>query len=282
MTPVILVPLDGTRHTLAALPVARALAKIHGTTVLAVHVTEEPVPASDLAHRLGLERDELRDVVVDLRSGDPADGILSAAREQSIAAVAMCAHTGVRRPVGILGPTAERVLREAPCPVVVVRPVLQLASWSLKRVLLPHDGTPTTNAVIGPAIELTQKAGGCLYVLHVAAPGASAEREPGSLAPPRYVDQPQHEWPAWAGEFLERLGCASPDKPIDTSQLRMSLARGDPGSEIVRFAAENAVDLIVLAWQGAVDPDRAQAVQAVLREAPCPVMVLRTDLGRTP
>lgn len=279
--PVILVPLDGTTHTLAALPVARALAKIYETTVLAVHVTEEPVPAPDLAHRLGLEREELRGVVVDLRSGDPAEGILSAARAQSLAAVVMCAHTGVRRPIGILGPTAERVLREAPCPVVIVRPALELATWSLKRVLLPHDGTPTTNAVIGPAIELTQRAGGCLYVLHVATPGISAEREPGSLAPPRYLDQPQHEWPAWAGEFLERLGCACPEKPMDTSQLRISLARGDPGTEIVRFAAENASDLVVLAWQAALDPDRAQAVQIVLRDAPCPVMVLRTDLGRT-
>lgn len=272
-TPIVIVPLDGSTHTLVALPVARALASIEGATVLAVHVTEEPLPAADLADRLGLERNELRGMIVDLRSGDPAHAILHIAREKGAAAIVMCAHTAVPRPVGILGPTAARLLREAPCPVIIVRPELDVAGWSLRNVLLPHDGTPTTNAAIGPAVELAQKAGARLHVLHIAALGASAAREPGSLATPRYVDQGQHEWPAWAGEFLERVRCAC---PIDVSNLRLSLARGEPSLEIVRFARENSVDLIVLAWQGAIEPGRARAVREVLRDAPCPVMVFRS------
>jgi nucleotide-binding universal stress UspA family protein len=72
------------------------------------------------------------------------------------------------------------------------------------------------------------------------------------------------------------LACTCP-APSRVPKLRLSLARGEPASEIVRFAAENSIDLIVLAWSGTLEPDRALAARGVLRSAPCPVMVLRTE-----
>jgi hypothetical protein len=77
-----------------------------------------------------------------------------------------------------------------------------------------------------------------------------------ALAPPSYVDQRQYEWPAWASEFLGRLAYTCP-APSRIPKLRLSLARGEPASEIVRFAAENSIDLTVLAWSGTLEPDRA-------------------------
>jgi nucleotide-binding universal stress UspA family protein len=275
-TPVILVPLDGTTETLGALPVARELARAERATVLAVHVTEEKLPAARFVRETGLEREELRGVVVEVRSGDPADAVLAVAREKEPRAIVLCAKTAERGTVGIRGSTAERVFRDAPCPVVVVRRTEDTSGWSLRTVLLPHDGTPTTSAAIGPAFELARKAGARLHVLHVTGLGAKPSCEPGSLGVPRYVDQRQHEWPAWAQEFLERLASACPSCP-DISELRLSLARGDPSSEIVRFAGDQSIDLVVLAWQGGVEPDRALALRGVLRDAPCPVMVLRTE-----
>jgi nucleotide-binding universal stress UspA family protein len=45
---------------------------------------------------------------------------------------------------------------------------------------------------------------------------------------------------------------------------------------VLRRAAENASDLVVLAWRGAWDGERAATVKAVLRGAPCPVMIIRS------
>jgi nucleotide-binding universal stress UspA family protein len=144
----------------------------------------------------------------------------------------------------------------------------------LRRVLFPHDGTPTTSAAIGPAIELAQRAGAELVVLHVAASGAVPPSERGSLTVPRYLDQPQHEWPRWAEEFLGRLVSLLPAEWVP---LRMVLMRGHLGEEILRFAADQASDLIVLAWRGEWDRERAAALKEVIRATPCPVLVLRTE-----
>jgi nucleotide-binding universal stress UspA family protein len=172
-----------------------------------------------------------------------------------------------------LGSTALAVLESAPCPIVLVRPDRGTRPWALHRVLLPHDGTPTTSAAIPPAAKVAATAGAELEVLHVAAPGSRPSQEQGSLMPPRYVDQPQHEWPAWAGEFLERLGGAC---ELGSLKVHMSLGTGTPGEEVLRRAGEHASDLIVLAWRGAWEGERAATVKAVLRGAPCPVMIVRS------
>jgi hypothetical protein len=50
---------------------------------------------------------------------------------------------------------------------------------------------------------------------------------------------------------------------------------GEPGEEIVGFAREHPVDLIVVAWRGFLKPERAAAARAVIRAASCPLLILR-------
>lgn len=273
----ILVPLDGSKEGLGALPVARALAHAEGVKLQVVFLAQQPAAPSELAQRLGLEPEDFRGTVIDQRAGDPSEQLLRAAAEQHGATLVMCPHTGAITVRGELGPIGERVLLEATGPVVLVRPELSTERWQLRNVLLPHDGTPTTSWAIREVAELASSADAILTVLHVAAPGAHQPPEPGSLHTPQYLDQPQHEWPAWASEFLERLECFV---PIDPRKLRLVVARGDPGEEIVRHARAHAADLIVLAWRGTLAAERAAVIKAVLREAPCPIMLLRTSVLR--
>ena len=49
---------------------------------------------------------------------------------------------------------------------------------------------------------------------------------------------------------------------------------GEPGPEIAGVAAAESADLIVLAWKGEWAGERARALKAILREAPCPIMVV--------
>jgi nucleotide-binding universal stress UspA family protein len=276
MNATVLVPLDGSSHALVALPVARTLAAIRKATLHVVHVAEQIVPPPEIPQRAGIEPDQLHGSVLHGRAGEPAEAIVQLAAEHPNAMIAMCTGTGLPAPAAVLGPIAEQVLLRARCPVVLVRPERGMASWDLHTVLLPHDGTPTTSAAIRPAADLAAQAKAFLSVLHVATPGAVPPAEPGSLSAPRYVDQHQHEWPEWVSEFIGRFACIC---PFDPSRLRFLLGRGKAGEEVLRVAVAQKVDLIVLAWRGALEQERASVVKAVLREAPCPVMVVRAELG---
>jgi len=270
--PTVLVPLDGTERALVALPVAKRLAEIAGATLHLVHVAREAMPPEAVLASVGLNSAELRGSVLHTKAGDPPSGIIQAASERNAALIVMCTHTARSGVSKTIGRTALAVLKHAPCPVVLVRPERGVAPWPIRRILLPHDGTPTTSAAIRPAAELARNTEAELVVLHVAAEGARAPAEQGSLTAPRYMDQPQHEWPAWVGEFVERLGCVC---PLESLKVRMALAHGAPADEVLRVAAEQSADLIVLAWRGEWEGEHAATLKSVVRHATCPMMVIR-------
>jgi nucleotide-binding universal stress UspA family protein len=124
---------------------------------------------------------------------------------------------------------------------------------------------------MGPATDFASMAAAELLVLHVATPGAERPTEPGTLVSPRYVDQPQHEWPAWWQEFLDRLRAVGGAR--DGVDIRLAVARGEAGSAIVDFAQQS--DLVVLGWRGVLEPDRARTMRRVIRDTNCPVIVFR-------
>ncbi len=271
----IIVPLDGSVHALVALPVARTLAEQEGATLHLVHVEGRALPPRDLVSQLGLAPEQMYDSVLNQLIGSPALSIVQEAVEHQSMLIVMCARTGQTEAYGGLGPVAADVLSMAPCPVVLVSPQRGMQSWTLHQILLPHDGTPTMAAAIHPALDLAERSGAELWVLHVAAPRTTPAVEPGTLGAPCYLDQPQHEWPAWTREFLGRLYALG--HPPENMTLHLSLAKGEPGDEIVRFASEHRSDLIVLAWRGHLEAERAATLKAVIQAAPCPVFILRVE-----
>ena len=273
--PVIIVPLDGSAHATAAMPVAKALADLDGATLHFVHVAEPIIPPRELLEMVGLTSEQLHGSVIEQAAGAPAASIVRLAREWQGAPIVMCSHTALARSRGAIGTVAEGVLREAPGPVVLVPPRRGPRPWTLRRIVLPHDGTPTTVAAMEPAADLAQRSGAELEVVHVAAPAAPRSNAPGTLTVPRYVDHPQHEWPQWAREFLGRAQGLCHHPPSVRPRLFMRV--GEPAAEILRFASESESDLIALAWRGYLEPERATTLKDVIRDAPCPVIVYRVD-----
>ena len=239
----ILVPLDGTRRAAGALPVAGALATLAGATVSRLYVGE-----------------------------DPAGAIVQAS---DAAASPLIVMSMLDSP---LGRATKAVLRKATCPIVVVPPREKRQEWQLRRVLLPLDGSPAAAAGLRPASELCTRGGASLYVVHIVVPEPAQPREAGTLAAPAYIDRPEYDWPAWTDEFLARnCACGVCYACADT---RLHLRCGEPGVEIVRFAAEHAIDLIVVAWRGDFEGERARTLKMLLDRAVAPVMVLRTHDAR--
>jgi len=272
-TPTLLVPLDGSRASLAALPVARTLARLRGATLRVVHAAQRLVPPRELAARLHVG-EEARGAILDEIAGDPAAGILRLAAQAASPWLVVAARTGEPRRGHAIGSTAAHLLARATCPVVMVRPERGAAPWDPRTILMPHDGTPETAAALGRAIDLSRRAGSALLVLHVV---SLAGGESESAALPEYLDQPQHEWPEWSRALLGRMappgGLPAPLRP------RVFLARGDPGAAIVRFAEEHRADLVVVAWHGSFRGRHAAVVREVVLDAPCPVLFLQAEAG---
>jgi nucleotide-binding universal stress UspA family protein len=269
--PVILVPLDGSKQALSALPVAKVLGEIERAAIHILYIADHQLAAEELRSRLGREAPVLDGFTIDARVGTPAVQILQVAGEMEPRVIVMCKHSGTERGK-MLGRTAMKVLHDAACPVVLVPPERGATPWHLQHVLVPHDGTPSTSAALQPAAELAERSRAELLVVHVT-DIKTAPAEAGSLTTPRYVDQPQHEWPAWSTEFLNRLACIC---PLGHLHVRMFLAHGDTAAEIIRLSERQCTDLIVLAWRGIWQAPRAAALKDVLRMAQCPVMVVRT------
>lgn len=269
----VLLPLDGTPLAVAAFPVALKAAELANATLHVVHVAEKgPVPLDELRERLHLTTHRLTGVVLDVIEGKPAEGIVRVAKEKNSLLIVMTTHTGPARPESGLGSIAEAVLHKTDCPVMLVPPDRVTEGWQMRRVLLPQDGTPGAAAALEPIVHLAHHAGAALLILHVSGKGEISAHEPGALPVPRYMDQPQYDWPAWSGEFLDRVRglCHLPDD----FELRFFLAKGQAGSEILRVAEERKVDLIVLPWHGSFAPRHALIIKAITRSAPCPVLIL--------
>ena len=265
----ILVPLDGSEAALAALPVAKVLGQIAQAALRLLHVAESKPADADLLSRLRLLGQDLDGATLDVRTGDPATEILRHAKEIKPLGIVLCRHTSsaVRK----VGRTAIGVLSNASCPLVLVPPERGAALWHLQHILVPHDGSPRTSIGLRPAVEIAGRAGAELLLLHVAdlraAPG-----EPGSLVPSPYMDQPQHEWPAWSSEFVRRFASLC---LLGHVHVRFRLAHGNPTEEVLRLATEQSADLMLLAWQGELDAPRAAILKGLVVGADCPVMVMR-------
>ncbi len=202
----ILVPLDGTSESASALPVGRTMAKIAGVTLRIIHATERASPLTELRRKLTLSSGDMADAVLEQSSENPVEAVAGAVSAHPGTLIVMSTH-GAGRPEGGLGSVASGLLQSTDSPLLLVHPGEELERWHLGRVLLTQDGTPEAATAFVPAVQLARGAKASLTVLHVGGRTERSQVEEGTLTPPRYVDQPQHEWPEWTQELLDRIRC---------------------------------------------------------------------------
>ncbi len=272
--PHVLVALDGSPASATALPVAQVIADQLGAEVAILHIPTPEISLAALRQRLR----RLTATPLPLRleeTPEPAEGILHALDDPRVILVVLTTHgrtIGRRRGLGHI---AEAVIARTTRPVLLVRPeaVQKRPVTGFHHLLVPLDGTPTTALVLQPAAQLAQRLQASIDLLFVVSPDQPPPAEPGSIAAPRYIDQPQHEWPAWATEVIERLGCLCAGLPRDVP-VRTFLMTGDIAAAILHFAIKHDIDAIVLARRSHLEPGRARVLRSVLASTPCPVFLV--------
>ncbi len=143
---------------------------------------------------------------------------------------------------------------------------------TVKSVLVPTDFSENSKVALPYAVDLARRYGAKLVVLHVfdedlLTPifyevGGSAEE---------YFNRLRERFQAAVDDFLDG---------VDTEGLEVEaqLTSGTPFVEIIRFARDNGVDLIVMGTHGRTGIAHAllgSVAEKVIRKAPCPVMVVR-------
>ncbi len=269
----VLVALGGHRAPIEAIDFGRRIADVIQATLHGVFVWPWSVSPRDVPRLLEIDPEALRGMVLDVAVGDAAERIAEFAQAGSVAFLVLPVDSDGPDPCG-LGLAAARALQCSGSRVIIVRP--GQASRRLARILVPLDGTPSTAAAIAPAGEFARLAGASLDLVMVGELElpTPVSVELGTMVTPQYVDQPQHEWPAFSQEFLARFGDAIGRCPPGVS-TRFFLRAGDPAAEILRAASELESDLIALVWHGGCDGQHGRVFRRVLREAGLPVLVLR-------
>ena len=174
----ILVPLDGSKRSERAIPVAARIARAANGTVILVQVTELPsdfftegkypsqmYPDDLIEEGKALAANYLDNVskqseLVGLKTetrverGDAAQSILAAIEPLGVDLIVMCSHgyTGFKR--WALGSVAQKIIPHSSVPVLVLRDGGPTLSVKPLYALVALDGSPVSEEVLAPVIQL--------------------------------------------------------------------------------------------------------------------------------
>jgi nucleotide-binding universal stress UspA family protein len=203
-------------------------------------------------------------------AADPARAIGAHAAEIGAALVVMGTHGRRGFDRFVLGSVAELVLRRAPCPVLVVPCVegADPAALDGGRIVVPDDLTDAASRAITEAARLARPLGAELEVVHVVE-DAYVPSPYGALAAPR----------ADYAALVPRVEAALEARAAGAGvPVRPAVRHGEAAAEIAACAREGGAALIVMASHGRQGLDRVlmgSVAEAVVRRAPCPVLVVR-------
>ena len=143
-----------------------------------------------------------------------------------------------------------------------------------QRMLVPLDGSELAEVVFTYAKELAGRLDLDIILLHVCGPNTS-----GSMPMRRaYIEQATDTIRRQSQEIQERTGIKPGGKPVE---VRGELVMGYAAEEILRYADENAVDLILMATHGRSGIRRwtmGSVADKVLRASKVPVWLVRAGI----
>jgi nucleotide-binding universal stress UspA family protein len=146
---------------------------------------------------------------------------------------------------------------------------------AFRNILYCTDFSESAKRALPFAVDMAEKYGATLHLIHV-------YQEPEHLAEFEISSQMKMDWVRIAQSLgtetekkLKAL-CGEISKEVKSCQYKM--LRGRPYTQIVGYAKGNGIDLIVLASHGLSGWEHVlfgSTAERVLRESPCPVLVIK-------
>lgn len=291
----ILCPVDFSEFSRRALDHAAGLSRWYEAALTVVHVSPlmptvfglEPAPSEamlapfdreavgrELAAFVGKTAEGRPEPQLRVLAGPTVGTILSLAAESATDLIVLGTHgrSGFER--FMLGSVTEKVVRKAPCPVLTVpRRAEGTPERALfGRILCGVDFSDASRRAVEYGLSLAQEAKAHVTLLHVV---EWLPDESFSKYPQFDVDHYRRTLMTDARAKLEEL---VPEDARNWCEPDTKLLSGKPYQEILRAAAGERSDLIVLGVHGRGPVDRmlfGSTTQAIVRQAACPVLSIR-------
>jgi nucleotide-binding universal stress UspA family protein len=289
----ILVPVDFSKHSAAALARAVEWAKLFGARIHVLHCYALPVrgvtpyefavPAAvwdsirdATLQRVGQMRDEVAakgvEATADVSPLLPTQAIAEEATRLGADLIVMGTrgNTGLKHV--LLGSVAERTLRTAPCPVLTVTDEDEAALRPMARILVAVDFSEHSNRALETAMELARRLRAELHLVH-------AFDIPVPLVTPYEIAIPDALIEQARDTAARKLEKALQKVRAEGIEGRSHLTEVPAAAAIVRVAEETKADLIVMGTRGHTGLKHlllGSVAERTVRHAPCSVLTLRT------
>ncbi len=202
--------------------------------------------------------------------GVAPDAILEVAREQGTDLIVMGAHGRRGLDRLMVGSVTERVIRNARCPVLIVRadPLdgtisgVQAGPVELKTILFPTDFSDGSLASLGYAFSLAEKYGANLTMMHVVTQRAARRSQDKA-----------------ADSAMQKLGRLVPPGRLGADKVNLVVRIGKPYLHLIQTAKDLRADLTVMAVRGDHSGDMTvfgSTTHRMIQLGPCPVLVVPT------
>ena len=205
-----------------------------------------------------------------VKSSRPEEAINLEAASRNADLIVMGSRRRPATSVVVLGSTAEAVCRTAPCPVLVTRSAAgNINNFKLQRLLVATDFSSNSELAFQYGLSLAQEYQAELHLIHVITGARSTDAE---------IAWTSQENEGAYHAAARRLHESIPAELHLWSDVTHAVREGRAHREIVSYAVEQSIDLICLGAHGQDFKLRTlfgTNTERVLRQAPCPVLVVR-------
>lgn len=174
----------------------------------------------------------------------------------------------------LLGSTAERLIRIAPCPVLAVHMVKAEGpeEISLERILVPTDLSDCSLEAVKYAEMVAVQAKASIELLHIMEPAYYGID---------FTMESRDEREQKQRVITEKLGALSSELAAAGIIVKVSLVGGTPVDMILEFARRSSSHLIIMGTHGRRGISHAWAgsvTESVLRRGAIPVLAVRNSM----
>ena len=174
----------------------------------------------------------------------------------------------------LIGSTAERVVRMAPCPVLAVKAGKNgttgaAATSAIKRIVVPIDLSTCSLDALEYAVQFAKPLGATITILHAMEPVAYGLDFSLSHA---------KEWKEQRDYLEKRLSILSACLTAHGIQADHVLKPGLPADSIASYVTQQGFDVMIMGTHGRRGISHVlvgSIAGAMLRHAPCPVLTVR-------
>jgi len=147
----------------------------------------------------------------------------------------------------------------------------------VERVLFPTDFSEGSFHALPYAVDMARNNNAKLYILHIIYDIAKATD---SHIPHISADELYKELNEWA---IKEIDTCCIEEVRSLPDVEKTVVKGIPYEEIIKFASDNEIDIIVMGTYGRAGFERfvfGSTAEKVVRRAPCPVLTVRVPEHR--